>query len=120
MRNVAERQDVSLPYLEQLVPPLVAAGILRSVRGAKGGVLLARHPQEIRLIEVVEALEGSLAPVECLNNPGVCSRSLSCVTRDIWGELESAISGVLSSRTFQDLAERHKAKVGQDMAMYHI
>ena len=70
--------------------------------------------------EVIQLLEGSIAPVECVNNPGVCSRSELCVTRDIWGELKKAMNGVLESTTLQDLVERQKRKERPKEAMYYI
>ncbi len=65
--------------------------MVQSTRGAKGGVLLAKAPKETKLSEVIQLLEGSAAPVECVDNPGTCRRSTSCVTRDIWGELKQAL-----------------------------
>lgn len=120
LKDIARRQQISLSYLEHLVAPLIAGGIVRSTRGAKGGVSLARPPEEIRLDEVIQLLEGSIAPVECITNPGVCSRSESCVTRDVWSELKRAINGVLQSVTLQDLVERQKRKQQSETAMYHI
>ena len=120
LRDIAQRQQISLRYLEHLITPLIAGGIVRSARGAGGGVLLARLPEEIRLSEVIQLLEGSIAPVECVNNPGICSRSKLCVTRDIWGELKKAMNGVLESTTLQDLVERHRKKEQPEPAMYHI
>ena len=120
LRDIAERQQISLSYLEHLITPLVAGGIVRSIRGVRGGVLLARPPEEIKLSEVIQLLEGSVAPVECINNPGICSRSAFCVTRDVWGELEKAMSRVLESTTLQDLAERQRRKERPEEAMYYI
>jgi len=120
LRDIAQRQQISLRYLEHLITPLIAGGIVRSARGAGGGVLLARLPEEIRLSEVIQLLEGSIAPVECVNNPGICSRSKLCVTRDIWGELKKVMNGVLESTTLQDLIERHRKKEQPESAMYHI
>ena len=120
LRDIAQRQQISLLYLEHLISPLIAAGIVRSTRGAKGGVSLAKPPEEIRLSEVIQLLEGSIAPVECVNNPGVCTRSELCVTRDIWGELKRAMNGVLESTTLQDLVERQKNKERPEEAMYYI
>lgn len=110
LRDIAQRQQIPLRYLEHLIAPLIAGGILRSIRGAKGGVALARPPEEVTLSEVIQLLEGSIAPVECINNPGVCSRSELCAPRDIWGELKKAMDGVLESTTLQDLVERQKRK----------
>lgn len=120
LKNIAQRQQISLTYLEHLVTPLVATGIVRSKRGARGGISLARPPQEIKLIEVIQLLEGSTAPVECVNDPDFCPRSDLCITRDVWKELEQAINNVLEAITLQDLVERQKSKEQNKEAMYYI
>ncbi len=120
LRDIAQRQQISLQYLEHLISPLIAGGVVRSTRGARGGVSLARAPEEIRLSEVVRLLEGSSAPVECVDNPEACNRSELCVTRDIWGELKQAIDGVLESTTLKDLVERQKRKEQPEAEMYYI
>ncbi len=120
LKDIAQRQEISLPYLEHLTAPLIAGGIIRSTRGAKGGISLAKPPEEIRLVEVIQLLEGSIAPVECVTNPAICPRSASCATRDVWGEIKRAINGVLKSTTLQDLVERQKGKVQPGATMYHI
>ncbi len=120
LKKIAQRQQIPLLYLEHLIAPLIAGGIMRSTRGAKGGVSLARSPKEIKLSEVIQLLEGSSAPVECVNNPEMCARSELCVTRDIWGELKQAIDGVLESTTLWDLVERQKRKEQPEGAMYYI
>ena len=120
LRDIAKRQGISLPYLEHLISPLIAAGIIRSVRGPQGGVWLAKPPQQIKLSEVFKLLEGSTAPVECIENPEVCARSGICVTRDLWDELGEAMNKVLSSTTLQDLVERLKGKVQPEEIMYYI
>ena len=119
LKEIANRQSISLHYLEHLITPLVAAGIIKSLRGSQGGVLLAKSPKEIRLSDVVELLEGSIAPVECTQSPEVCDRSKFCATRDIWGELAEAIKGVLEATTLQDLVERQQTKK-QPADMYSI
>jgi Rrf2 family protein len=120
LKDIAQRQQIPLQYLEHLITPLIAGGLVRSTRGARGGVLLAKSPKEIRLSEVIQLLEGSIALVECVNNPGACSRSELCVTRDVWGELKKAMDGVLESTTLQDLVERQKSKGQSKLVMYHI
>jgi Rrf2 family protein len=110
LKDIAQRQEISLPYLEHLITPLLAGGIIRSTRGAQGGISLLKRPQEIKLSEVIQLLEGSLAPVECVNHPEICSRSDICVTRDIWIEMKSAMNEVLDSTTLQDLVERQRQK----------
>ena len=120
LRDVARRQEVSLPYLERLIAPLIAAGLVKSTRGSRGGVLLLRSPSEIKLGEIIEVLEGSIAPVDCVNDPKLCHRSGFCVTRDIWIEMKMAMSQVLDSTTLQDLVERQRQKGQIETAMYYI
>ena len=120
LRDIASRQRISLSYLEHLISPLIAGGILRSTKGPRGGVSLVKAPEEIKLSEVIQLLEGSVAPVDCVDNPDICERASSCVTRDIWSELKNVMSGVLESTTLQDLVERQKEKEGSEEEMYYI
>ena len=120
LKEIAKRQQISLSYLEHLITPLIAGGIVRSTKGPKGGISLAKNPGDIRLSQVINLLEGSMAPVECVDNPKVCSRSTSCVTRDIWSEIKKATNGVLESVTLQDLVERQKRKDKPEAVMYDI
>jgi len=120
LKDIAQRQQISVRYLEHLITPLIAGGILRSTRGARGGVWLTKSPEEIRLSEVIQLVEGPLSVVECINNPEICSRSAFCVTRDVWDELKKVMNEVLESTTLQDLVERQKQKEQVVTAMYHI
>ena len=120
LKDIARRQRISLPYLQHLIGPLVAEGLVKSNRGVGGGVWLAKSPGEIRLSHVISLLEGSTAPVECVNNPQVCVRSESCATRDIWGEVKEAMDNVLESKTLQDLVERQKSKQPPGEVTYQI
>ena len=110
LKDIARRQDISLHYLERLIAPLIAAGLVKSTRGARGGVLLVKAPSQVKLSEVIQALEGSIAPVGCVNNPALCQRSALCVTRDVWSELMEAMVQVLDATTLQDLVERQRTK----------
>ena len=110
LKDIARRQEFSLPYLQHLIAPLIAAGVVKSTRGAGGGVSLLKPPSEIKLSEVVQPLEGCITPVDCVGNPALCQRSASCATRDVWGEMKDAMSQVLDSTTLQDLIERQKRK----------
>jgi Rrf2 family cysteine metabolism transcriptional repressor len=110
LKDIARRQEISLYYLEQIVTPLATAGVVRSSRGASGGIRLARPPQEIRLSEILRLVEGSLVPVDCVATPEICPRSKLCVTREVWAELYRAISAVLDSTTLQDLVKRQERK----------
>jgi Rrf2 family transcriptional regulator, cysteine metabolism repressor len=117
LKDIAHRQDVSLSYLEHIMAPLSAAGLVQSTRGPHGGVMLVKTPAGIRLSDVIQVLEGSVAPVECVDNPKTCERSGLCVTREVWTEMKKAVEGVLESTTLQDLMERQKKK---EQPMYYI
>ncbi len=102
--SVAKSQDIPEMYLSKLVAPLKAAGILRSSRGAKGGYELARRPDEINLLGVVEALEGQSSLLGCTASPGVCSRSGDCRTQPVWSGLDMAIKNYLRGVNLADAA----------------
>ena len=108
VKDISRRQDISNRYLEQLLTPLKASGLVRVTRGARGGFTLAKAPSEIRLIEIIHIMEGSTAPVECVDDARICPHSDSCVTREVWTEIKKAIDNVLESITLQRLIERYK------------
>jgi Rrf2 family cysteine metabolism transcriptional repressor len=110
LKDIAQRQQIPLPYLERLIRPLVQAEIIKSTRGTRGGVSLLKHPKEVVLSEVIQLLEGSIAPVACVDDPNLYPRSDLCVTHDIWAEVKKAMDRVLESTTFEDLVERQKQK----------
>ena len=120
LKDIAAKQQISLKYLEQLIASLRAAGFVKSIRGAKGGYLLTRPPQEISLSEVFQALEGSLAPVACVDDAGACLRANFCVTRDVWKEMKEALDKVLGPLTLKDLVEKHREKTKPQELMYYI
>lgn len=107
LKEVSASQDISQHYLEQIAAQLRRSGFLRSVRGAHGGYKLARPASEIRVWDVVIAMEGSISPVGCLADGGGCERSGICPTENLWQDVEQAIYAVLSQKTVQDLME-HK------------
>jgi len=110
LKDIARRQQISLPYLERLIAPLIAGGVLRSTKGPRGGVSLARKPGDIKLTEITRLLEGPAAPVECVDNPDVCHRSGYCAARDVWSRLKEAMEGVLGSTTLEDLVDEQRKK----------
>ncbi len=105
-RDIADKQNIPLPYLEHLISPLVQAGIVKSTRGARGGFSLARPPEDITLSEVIPLLEGSIDLLDCVNNPEGCPYSDSCVTRRIWVELKESMDKTLQSVTLKDLVRQ--------------
>ena len=120
LKDIAGNQQISRAYLEQLMRPLVAGGYVNSLTGPKGGVLLAKHPSDIGMIDIIQLYEGSIALVACVDNPDVCDRSSTCVTRDLWTELTVAMSDVLGSKTLQDLINQKKEKDEEKEVMYYI
>jgi Rrf2 family protein len=120
LKDVAERQQISLSYLEHLIKPLIDSGIVRSIKGPKGGIALTKEPGKIKLSEIIQSLEGSTAPTECVDNPKLCDRSGQCVTRDVWEEVKNAMNGVLESITLQNLVERQQSKKSSKDSMYYI
>jgi Rrf2 family protein len=105
LKNVAQAQDISQHYLEQIASNLRRAGFIRSVRGAFGGYKLSRHPSQITTLEVVEAMEGSIAPVECIEDSSSCSHVNACGTENLWRRVDLAIRDVLGKTTLADLMQ---------------
>jgi Rrf2 family cysteine metabolism transcriptional repressor len=110
IKDIATRQGISKGYLEQLFIPLRAAGLVCGIRGARGGFMLSRPPEEIRLSEIIQATEGSIAPVACVDEPRLCRQSSECITREVWVEMKRACDNVLESLTLRDLIERRKKR----------
>jgi Rrf2 family protein len=120
VRDVARRQKIPLAYLKKLIPPLVEGGIVQSTRGFKGGLSLAKTPKKIRLSEIIQLLEGTIVPMGCIDDPGICERSSFCATRDIWIKMQKAMNGVLEATTLQDLMERQREKYQSTSIFYSI
>ncbi len=110
LKNVATEQDISDKYLEQLLSPLRAKGYIHTVRGSKGGYALAVEPDAISLYEIIEVVEGTLAPVACVDNSKVCSRVDKCVTRDVWVRIKGKMVDELSAVSLASLAEEQVQK----------
>lgn len=107
LNSISERQGVSIGYLEQLMVPLKKEGLIRSVRGAQGGYLLARDPEDITVGDIIRALEGPIAPVACVSEdyPEECDRAEGCVTRLVWAKVRDSIVDVFDSLTLYDMVE---------------
>ena len=107
LTEIATAEDLPRPYLEQLVVGLREAGLVTSTRGARGGYELARHPGEIRMSEVIRALEGPLAPMVCASedpaHAAACGRSAACTVSHLWLRIRDAIAATLDSMTLADL-----------------
>lgn len=108
LKNIAADEEISEKYLSLIVIPLRAAGLVNSLRGARGGYSLARPPQNITLCEVVEALEGETCLVRCVKEPSVCERITICPTREVWSVLGNKFREALQSITIAEVAEYNK------------
>ena len=106
MKSLAHRQGISVKYMEQLIPLLKMAGLIRSVRGAGGGYTLSKDVHQINLRDIIDALEGSIFPVDCVDNPEICNRAKECVTYEIWKDIQATINNILDSLTLADMVER--------------
>ncbi|MCR5479917.1 MAG: RrF2 family transcriptional regulator [Ruminococcus sp.] len=104
LKDVAQRQGISVKYLEQIISVLSHAGFVRSVRGSGGGYMLTNEPKDYTVGMILRLTEGSLAPVQCLEvEHNDCPRADSCVTLGVWEKLYSAINSVVDTITLQDL-----------------
>lgn len=117
LTEIAEGRDIPLQFLEQLFSALRRTGVLRSRRGASGGYLFARPPEQVTVLEIVEALDGLLTPAVCTQ--GQCERLEGCGAASVWIEAKDALEHVLGSCTIADLAER-ESRARSDSAMYYI
>jgi Rrf2 family protein len=102
---IAEHQNLSNRYLEQLLIPLKQNGLVKSVRGSQGGYVLGREADKITVGDIIRALEGPISPVDCVNelNPDECERAEFCVTRRIWFMLRDSMNQLLDSYSLEDL-----------------
>jgi Rrf2 family iron-sulfur cluster assembly transcriptional regulator len=108
--DIAKRQEISVKYLEQLIIPLKKANYIKSVRGPRGGHMLAVSPEKITVGEIVKILEGGIDLTDCIGNPDICDRSDHCVTRDIWAEATEAMFDKLNAVTLAKMIEMAEAK----------
>ncbi len=115
LKDISERQMISVKYLEQIVSVLGKAGMLKSVRGPQGGYKLSKDPSEYTVGDILRITEGSLAPIPCLEGEyNSCERTRQCATLDFWQGLYSAVNNYVDSVTLSELAENHKLKNSVD------
>ena len=113
LKDIAERQEISKKYLEQIIPTLSRAGFLQTNRGFQGGYKLAKNPDKYTVGDILRETEGGLAPVACLNNETIqCPRAAECLTLPLWKGLQDAINNYLDSVTLQDLIDKGKTSNG--------
>ncbi|OPJ57293.1 RrF2 family transcriptional regulator [Alkalithermobacter paradoxus] len=111
LKYIAQKQNLSDQYLEQLFSSLRRAGLIKSVRGAQGGYLLSKDPSKITVGEILRVLEGPIAPSECvLEGESDCEKSDYCVTKVIWEKIKESIDSVIDSVTLKDMIEDHEKR----------
>lgn len=118
LKDVSERQKISVKYLEQIVTPLNRAGLLKSGRGAQGGYRLARNASDYTVGDILRAIEGSFAPIACLEDEeNQCENYDTCATVEFWEGLYKVVNEYLDGTTLYDLVEVQKSKMG---GIYYI
>ena len=110
LKAVAQRQEISDKYLEQIIHQLSKAGFVQSARGAQGGYRLAHTPDEYTVGEILRTVEGSLAPVSCLDCKTPCDQFDSCITIGLYKKIQQAIDGVVDHTTLHDMISDYRTK----------
>jgi Rrf2 family protein len=119
--HISERENISVPYLEQLLSRLRKKELVKSVRGPKGGYILAKKPARITVGDIVRALDGDITPAHCVANKSSnrdCKMIDRCVTKTVWKRLKDAIDNLLDSVTLKDLCSDAE-KMGINKAVEH-
>lgn len=110
LREIAKRQEISEKYLSNLINPLKATGLIEAMRGVHGGYVLGKAPTEITMRDIVQAVEGPMCLVDCVEKPAACGRAPLCIARDLWLETADAMGRVLGKYTLTDMVVRQKTK----------
>jgi Rrf2 family protein len=108
--SISEAEGIPLPFLTKVISRLATAGLVTTSRGMGGGVSLARAPEEVTLLQVVEAVDGPILLNHCLLRAGACERELYCAAHEVWGEIQARFVQELNSVTMHQLAERQAQK----------
>jgi Rrf2 family protein len=118
LKDLSKDQSISKKYLENIFRMLLQGGIIRSVRGARGGYQLAVDPAQITLLEILNVIDGPVALLECIRNGGVCKKVKECPTRNLWKDLENHIVSYLKERTLKELIDQHQKNRSGYQGMY--
>lgn len=113
LSEIAEGENLSLPYLEQIFSPLRHAGIVKGTRGIGGGYVLSKPPEKISVGDIVRILDGPLAPVECASenrSAECCAREKNCITKKVWIQMRESMAQVLDHTSLADFCDNPKAE----------
>ena len=115
LKEISDRQNISKKYLEQIIQIFNKTDVLRANRGAQGGYMLARSPEKYTVGEILRLTEGSLSPVDCVDqDPVMCEKSINCPTLPVWRGLANVVNQYLDGITLQDLVDQHKERGAYD------
>lgn len=122
LKDIAERQEVSMKYLDHIISTLRANGLIESAKTRHSGYVVSRAPCQIKTYEIIKAVEGSLAPVDCVDDPKICHRADFCATLNLWKKLKKSMRDVLEGVTLEDLANEQREIIEQKTKgeMYYI
>jgi len=110
LKSVSDDEEISIRYLEQIIIPLKINRLVKSIRGAGGGYILARKPSTIRISEIIQSLEGSFCLVDCIEERDYCHRTPTCAAHEIWKEASTILRNYFQSISLQDLIEIYNKK----------
>jgi Rrf2 family transcriptional regulator, cysteine metabolism repressor len=120
VRTIADRQNISKKYLDNLLVSLKNSGLLRSVRGAKGGYSLAKSASKITVADIAIALEGPPNLIDCVVDPSLCPRVTTCPTNEFWREMSEALEHFMEKTTLEYLVQRGVEKQNKAASMYYV
>jgi Rrf2 family protein len=110
LKSVSDAENISIRYLEQIIIPLKINKLVKSIRGAGGGYILARHPSQIKLSDILDSLEGTMCLVECVEDDDYCNRTDECATHEVWKEASTMLKDYFDGLSLQDLADHENKK----------
>ena len=118
LKDISEKENISIKYLEQVVALLYKANLVFSLRGNNGGYKLAKDAKDYTAGEILRAAEGTLSPVQCLSCPvNNCPRQNVCSTLEFWKGFNDVVNNYVDSVTLEDLATKEKARIGNDYSI---
>lgn len=120
LKDISRRQNISEKYLSKIIILLKSAGLVKSERGSKGGYILAKSPDKINMLEVVEVLEGGILFIDCINSKKDCAFQNKCPTYDLWSKLADVTYNFLKSKTLKDIVVDYQRKKGEYSEIYYI
>lgn len=120
LKDVADSQQITEPYVRKLLFELLHGNLVKSVRGIRGGYILARKPVEISVLDVIRAMGGPVLLVDCLKSSAACAKTNTCATRDAWSLINSELTDCMSGITLQAIVDNHRIKCSNQAHCDHF